>query len=94
MTVRRLAALIGTTVLLAGCGGSDPNPTSQACERWNELLVTQPPPSDAAVAAELRGIDLDGVDDDVAGAVVAVASRLESGDDVSASYDRLSDLCA
>lgn len=82
-------------LLLAACGGGDESsPTDEACSVWNDLLTEEPAPADAEVAAELRAIDVEGVDEDVAGAITAVAARLESGDDISASYERLSGLCA
>lgn len=99
MTKRRVSPvgliLAATAILLlAACGGGDdPSPTEAACSTWNVLLTETPAPSDTEVARRLRAIDTTEVDADVAGAIVAVASRLESGEDISASYRRLSGLC-
>lgn len=78
---------------LVACGDDEPTPTEAACEDWNAMVLQDPPPSDREVADRLRSMDLDAVDNDVAGAIVAVASRLEDGSDISGAYRQLSDLC-
>jgi hypothetical protein len=84
-----------TVIFLVACGGSDEaDPaTERACDVWADLILEDPAPSDAEVAARLRAIDTTGVDSEVAGTITALAARLEDGVDISVSYERLSDLC-
>lgn len=88
--MRRWLALV---LLLAVPACSEGSATEQACDAWFDLVEEQPRPSDGEVARRLRGVDLDGVDQNVAGYIRAIAARLEQGDDISTSFAGLNDAC-
>lgn len=93
MTFARSAALV-LALIIAACGGDDgPDAVEQACDRWNAFLAERSDAPDADAIAELERIEALEPGGDVQAAATALRARLESGDDISAAYRRLSDEC-
>lgn len=95
MTLRRtaLTTFAAVSVILTGCGEEDKGPTEEACSGWRDLLTEEPAPSDAEVSDRLGELLELEPDEPVAGYMVALRARLRDGEDISATYQRLTDAC-
>lgn len=97
---RHLAAALFAAALLTtqGCSessneSSGSSPNEQACAGWRDLLLQEPRPTDASVAARLGELLELGPTGQVEAFMIALKARLEDGVDISRSFAGLSDAC-